>query len=179
MNVSVETPPAPSEDLLFSPAAPEPTPAPAATHASSSGSGMSDERNADSVLFKVDTLQNVAKAQAEARANGGATPSRQLARLAAQAPASEGSGLIDVKTLASTVASPEQGSHAGSSSSSVTSSAALSQSLLSSSSMLASLPETNATSPAPTAPSRTPLIVLSVLAILALGAAIAAIVLRG
>ena len=47
-----QSPPTPSEDLLFSSSA---TPPPG-SHASSSGSGMSDERNADSVLFKLDTL---------------------------------------------------------------------------------------------------------------------------
>ena len=95
LDVSSQTPPAPSEDLLFSPPAHRPANAAAGSHASSSDSGMSDERNADSVLFKLDTLKD---AQAEQAATQGA--SRQMARLAAAAPASGGSGLIDIKELA-------------------------------------------------------------------------------
>lgn len=130
---------------------------------------MSDERNADSVLFKLDTLQATVQAQAKARQQQGGAAG-QLARLAAATPQSEGSGLIDVKTLASSVADTP-----ASASSSVTSSAALSQStLLSSSSTIEPIAQ-----PGAAKPSRTPMIVLSILAALALAAAVAAIVLRG
>jgi hypothetical protein len=127
---------------------------------------MSDERNADSVLFKLDTLKATAQAQAKANAEQGA--SRQLARLAAATPQSEGSGLIDVNTLASSTEDV-------SASSSLTSSAALSQSsLLSTSSVIESVAP-----PTAKPQSRLPLIILSVLTLVALAAAVAAIVLRG
>ncbi|MGH1345099.1 MAG: hypothetical protein ACRBN8_26295 [Nannocystales bacterium] len=184
----MKTPPAPSEDLLFSPPTEEPATHQSAQasrpghHAPSSDSGMSDERNADSVLFKLDTLSAM-----QAHKTLGGAP-KQMARLAAQAPASDaGSGLIDLKTLAGTPPQEETGAAhesqtASASGSDVTSSAALSQSaLLSSSSMLAASPAPDATpSLGPTAaPSRTPLIVLSVLAVLALLAAVTALLLRG
>ena len=150
---------------------------------------MSDERNADSVLFKLDTLKD---AQAEQAATQGA--SRQMARLAAAAPASGGSGLIDIKELAGLAAdgtapqgssdsgvgdAAESGSAASASSSASTS--AVLPNLLASSSMLGMTPTPDASpSIAPAkAPSRVPLIVLSVLAVLALAAAVTAIVLRG
>lgn len=136
---------------------------------------MSDERNADSVLFKLDTLT----AMQSEKAKSGAP--KQLARLAAPAPQSEaGSGLIDLKTLGGTP--PQADEAADGSNSDLTSSAALSQSsLLSSSSMVGAIPTpagTPAHRPAP-APSRTPMIVLSILALIALVAAVTAIVLRG
>ncbi|MCR9164369.1 MAG: hypothetical protein ACE37F_06965 [Nannocystaceae bacterium] len=141
---------------------------------------MSHERNADSVLFSLDTLE---VAQQDAKASQGA--SRQMARLAAAAPASGGSGLIDIKDLAGVSAQghaptePDASGH-GSASASASSSAAV-PNLLSRSSMLGVSPTPDAaTAVVPAkAPSRAPLIVLSVLAVLALAAAITAIVLRG
>lgn len=189
-----QSPPAPSEDLLFSSPATSPD-----SHASSSGSGMSDERNADSVLFKLETVAQMHAAQQQQ-----ARQPSPLARLAAPAPASKaGSGLIDIKELAASgnapaaaapaaapqprpaaegsglidikkLATAEASSHAASSPS------ASDHSLLSSSSMLGVMPSpeaSTATVPAK-APSRTPLIVLSVLALLALAAAVGAIILR-
>jgi len=138
---------------------------------------MSDERNADSVLFKLDTLS----AMQAHKPKGGAP--QQMARLAAPAPQSEtGSGLIDLNTLGGASAPLEQAADASASGSDVTSSAALSHSsLLSSSSVMGAVPTPTSTpslAPAP-APSRTPMIVLSVLALIALVAAVTAIVLRG
>jgi hypothetical protein len=160
---------------------------------------MSDERNADSVLFKLDTLKNT---EAQQAATQGA--SRQMARLAAAAPASGGSGLIDIKELATLAAegnAPAEptadsgeslgsasasgsGSASGSASASASgsaSSSAVLPNLLASSSMLGVVPTADAAPAAAPAkaPSRLPLIILSVLAVLALGAAITAIVLRG
>ncbi len=138
---------------------------------------MSDERNADSVLFKLDTLSAM-----QAQKTKGGAP-QQMARLAAPAPQSEaGSGLIDLTTLGGAAAPGGGAADASASGSDVTSSAALSHSsLLSSSSMTGAVP-TPASTPslAPAAaPSRTPMIILSVLALLALVAAVTAIVLRG
>lgn len=164
---------------------------------------MSDERNADSVLFKLDTLKNT---EAQQAATQGA--SRQMARLAAAAPASGGSGLIDIKELATLAAegnapaepTADSGESLGSASASGSGSASASASgsasasasgsasssavlpnLLASSSMLGVVPTADAAPAAAPAkaPSRLPLIILSVLAVLALGAAITAIVLRG
>lgn len=135
---------------------------------------MSDERNADSVLFKLDMLNTE---QAERSATQGA--SRQMARLAAAAPASGGSGLIDIKELAASGNAPLE-ADAQSSEAGASASASLPD-LLASSSMLGMTPTPEA-SPASTpakAPSRVPLIVLSVLAVIALAAAVGAIVLRG
>ncbi len=146
---------------------------------------MSDERNADSVLFKLDTLKNT---EADRAAAQGA--SRQMARLAAAAPASGGSGLIDIKELAGLSAERNAPAHSDAASVSASASANASASasssavlpdLLSSSSMLGIVTPSNA-SPAVTpakAPSRVPLVVLSVLAVIALAAAVTAIVLRG
>ncbi len=142
---------------------------------------MSDERNADSVLFKLDTLSAMQAQKTSTSATSGGAP-RQMARLAAQAPASEaGSGLIDLRTLGGAPAPPEEATDASGSGSELASSAALSQSsLLSSSGMMSALPTPNSTpSLTPAAPpSRTPLIVLSILALLALIAAVTAIILR-
>ncbi len=138
---------------------------------------MLEERNADSVLFKIDALQEMAKAQAEA-----GRAQRQLARLAAPTPQSEtGSGLIDLKSLGASPPGPGASAADGSTASldaPAGSSGAMSQShLLSSSTLL----DASSTSPAPNhrAPSRLPLVILSVLAVLALLAAVGALVLRG
>lgn len=138
---------------------------------------MSDERNADSVLFKLDTLTAMQREKSE-KTRGAP---QQMARLAAPAPQSEaGSGLIDLKTLGG--ATPQTDEAPEGSNSDLTSSAALSQSsLLSSSSMVGAVPTpagTPAHAPAP-APSRTPMVILSILALIALVAAVTAIVLRG
>lgn len=174
LNTPVKSPPASSEDLLFSdPASPGDGSA-AGGHASSSGSGMSEERNADSVLFNVDTLK-------QQQPNRQGAP-RQLARLAAATPASEGSGLIDVKTLASgaTPAASEPDPAAAESTSSSSSTSSSASALLSGGSALGTIPTPGARPAASAAPpSRVPLIVLSVLAVLALAAAVTAIVLRG
>ncbi len=184
MSVPAERSPAPPDaDLLFSPPpsqTPSQTSGQSSGHGGSSPSGMLEERNADSVLFKVDALKEMAKAQA---AEGGAK--RQLARLAAPAPQSEtGSGLIDLRSLASGTPSGDDTAGAPGAApvrGQAASSASVSQSNLlrgSSPSVQAATP-TAASAPRPTPPSRTPLVILSVLAVVALCAAVAALILRG
>lgn len=139
---------------------------------------MSDERNADSVLFQLDTLS----AMQSQKKPGGAP--RQLARLAAPTPQSEaGSGLIDLRTLGGNPGALEESAEAAPLGAELATSAELSQStLLSSSSMSATVSRANgAQVPGVPAqlPSRTPLILLSVLALVALAAAVTAIILRG
>lgn len=142
---------------------------------------MSNERNADSVLFKLDTLTAMQAQNSKDRSEGGGAP-EAMARLAAPAPQNDaGSGLIDLSTLGGVPGPTEQAADASSAGSDLTSSAALSQSsLLSSSGMSPVVPTPHAVpSRGAPAPSRTPLLILSVLALLALVAAVTAIVLRG
>ena len=144
---------------------------------------MSDERNADSVLFKLDTLTAMQASKSTEGSKPAGAP-KAMARLAAAAPQNEGgSGLIDLSTLAGAPGPAEEAAEASSSGSALTSSAALSRSaLLSSSGMSPVVPSPHAAASSSAhapAPSRTPLLILSVLALLALVAAVTAIVLRG
>ncbi len=169
----------PDPDQLFSPQSAA-TPAATPTSATPAGTGMLEERNADSVLFKLDQLQTDAPAP----------QSDPLSKLASSAPSAQagGSGLIDLKAMmagGSEPAAPSEPTSAASSSLLTQSSQTLGQtsSLASSSSALLPTPGLSAGEsavlPAPTPAKRTPLVVLSVLAGLALVAAVVAVVLRG
>ncbi len=65
---------------------------------------LSGQRNENSVLFSLDSLQALATGGGAANATRGGAPSRQGPKsLATQAPSSEGSGLIDIRSLGAMV----------------------------------------------------------------------------
>lgn len=133
---------------------------------------MLEERNADSVLFKLDQL----------KVDAPPPKSDTLSKLASSAPSAQagGSGLIDLKAMMSGAeAAPEEPVSAASSSLlAQTSLTAGSSALLESSSTSLSAGESSVL-PTAAPPSRMPMIVLSVLAALALVAAVVAVVVRG